>query len=159
MSFLKPENETQETSFVSKGDLLTLLVIGLVVAGGYYYFQFAKKESFKKVEEAQKVYEGGDYVKALEAFRNLGDLSWKNDSLDSVIYVTHSILEDRRSNQRFLFQEIQDRIAKKDSAALPTLLEKFEGEEFLESGQKEQLVKWRSLFLESSVTPADSSKK
>lgn len=159
MSFLKKE-DAGNAKFVSKGDVISLMVLTVLIIGGYFGYGHLKEESFRRVTEAEAVFATKDYVKSYAAFESLDDLVWKSDSLDSIIYDRMSFLADRKENQRFLLDEMKERHGKKDTNGVLESLKKWDGVEFLEETQKVELEELKSLYaalLDTAV--ADSTEK
>ncbi len=153
MSFLKKEDEPQK--FISLSDVITLLVIGGLVGGGYLYYKWVKKEAETRLTEVLKVYENGTPVEALKAFESLENLQWKSDSLDSIIYEKQSELYERSENQKLLLEMIEEKWKAMDTAAAIALMKQWKGVEFLSEAQVARVKEFEKLLL----SPTDSSAK
>ena len=143
MSFLKDENEVPP-KFIGLSDLLTLIVIAALGAGGYYYFDWAKKDSEVKLEAALKVLETGTRVEAYKAFSKLENLQYRSDSLDSIIYEKQSVLIDISENQKILFETIEDKLEVNDSTAFVILMKEWKGVDFLPSKRQVKVEAWKA---------------
>lgn len=143
MSFLKDENEVPP-KFIGLSDVLTLLVIAALGAGGYYYFDWAKKDSEIKLKAALEVLETGTRVEAYNAFAKLENLQYRSDSLDSIIYEKQSALIDISANQQILFETIEDKLEINDSTAFVVLMKEWKGVDFLSSKRQVQVKAWKA---------------
>ncbi len=156
MSFLKDENEVP-AKFIGLSDLLTLIVIAALGAGGYFYFEWAKKDSEEKLTKALEVYETGTRVEAYDAFMQLEDLQYKSDSLDSIIYEKQSVLFDISENQKILFQTIEDKLEAKDSTAFVILMKEWKGVDFLAKNRQVKVEAWKAEIVRLKAPKADTT--
>ncbi len=154
MSFIK--DEAAESKFVSKNDLLTLLVLGVLFAGGYFYYKNAKETAKERVTAAEEVFVSGDYIKATLAFEELNDLAWKSDSLDSLIYERMSFLADLKEGQIILLEEGLRLHKKKDTTGVLRVLEQYKDDTFLDEDQKTKMNELKALYVTPLVTIQDT---
>jgi tetratricopeptide (TPR) repeat protein len=141
MSYLKDENAKEP--MISKGDLITLIVMIVIGGGFWYYYNTSKTETQKAFAEADALYKQKNYTEALKAYEKLPELSWRSDSLEKIMYERTSELADRKEQEEILFEYLDSLSQSPDSSQLKTRLAEFKHLDFLSSEQKAKVLQWQ----------------
>lgn len=158
MSFIKKENEDDK---MAKSDIMLVVAVAVIGLGLWWYTTSSKNASYKAFTEAQQLIDDKQYEKAFDTWFALQNISYKSDSLDSILYKNLSFLEDLKTGNlesyRAINKLLEDSIPNqlKIQQRLSVIQEPY----FLKEDQVSQVKSWRSQFGTAPVptAPIDSS--
>ena len=100
-----PSLEKQNVRFMSWQDLLTLLVIGGLIAGGYFYFKQARQKADDFFARCDVSFQEKDFLKAEGCY----DSTWELVRQERI-----GVIKDIRITQTDLLEEIEILLETKD---------------------------------------------
>lgn len=111
----EPSGEKQNVRFMSWQDLLTLFVIGGLIAGGYYYFKSAKEKAAEFFTRCDTSYEAKDLLTAEACYDSTWDLGYVTDSMELIRQEHIGIIKDVRISQMDLLEEVESLLESNDT--------------------------------------------
>ena len=110
-----PSLEKQNVRFMSWQDLLTLLVIGGLIAGGYFYFKQSRQKDDDFFARCDVSFQEKDFLKAEACYDSTWELGYITDTMELVRQERIGIIKDIRITQTDLLEEIEILLETKDS--------------------------------------------
>ncbi len=128
MSFLEKEEEKKPSSFWDWA-----VVIGLIVlASGFtVYYQYQKRASASRFDEADAVYKSGKIKEAGQLYEALKSAQYLSNQDDSIIYARLDTIETVQEQQNAAVAEAKRRAATHDTAGLASQLARLPHRELL----------------------------
>jgi ribosome assembly protein YihI (activator of Der GTPase) len=128
MSFLEKEEGEKPSSFWDWA-----VVIGLVVlASGFtFYYQYQKRVSDSRFNEADSVYKTGKLKEAGQLYEALKSAQYLSNKDDSIIYARLDTIETLQEQQNAAVTEAKRRVAAHDTAGLSSQLARLPHRELL----------------------------
>lgn len=128
MSFLEKEEEKKPSSFWDWA-----VVIGLVVlASGFtVYYQYQKRASASRFDEADAVYKSGKIKEAGQLYEALKSAQYLSNQDDSIIYARLDTIETVQEQQNAAVAEAKRRVSAHDTAGLASQLARLPHRELL----------------------------
>jgi hypothetical protein len=128
MSFLEKEEEKKPSSFWDWA-----VVIGLVVlASGFtVYYQYQKRTSASRFDEADSVYKSGKLKEAGQLYEALKSAQYLSNQEDSIIYARLDTIETVQEQQNSAVTEAKRRAVAHDTAGLASQLARLPHRELL----------------------------
>ncbi|MCL2100792.1 MAG: hypothetical protein FWH22_03660 [Fibromonadales bacterium] len=95
ISFLKKDEDGKSQSkFMGKGDIIFLLVLALLIGGGWYLFKTSKEETHEHYAKCDALYLADNLIEAKECYEDGAlKLNYRIDSLDSIGYLRIGIID------------------------------------------------------------------
>lgn len=138
----EPQTEKQNVRFMSWQDLLTLLVIGGLIAGGYFYFKQAKQKAAEFFARCDTAYEAKDYMTAEACYDSTWELGYITDTMELVRQERIGVIKDIRISQTDLLEEVESLLASSDSVNAASKMKSLEGPVLLLG---KNLTEWKKL--------------
>jgi ribosome assembly protein YihI (activator of Der GTPase) len=128
MSFLEKEEGEKPSSFWDWA-----VVIGLVIlASGFtVYYQYQKRASASRFDEADSVYKAGKLKEAGQLYEALKSAQYLSNKDDSIIYARLDTIETLQEQQNSAVTEAKRRAAAHDTAGLSSQLARLPHRELL----------------------------
>lgn len=121
MSFLEKEEGEKSGSF---WDWIVGIGLVLLIAGFTFYYQFQKRASASRFQEADTVYRAGKYKDAGQLYEALKSAQYLTTKDDSTIYARLDTIETAQEQQNAAVVEAKKRAAAGDTAGLAVQLAK-----------------------------------
>jgi len=167
ISFLNKDNDNKNTQQgpIAKGDIIFLIVIAVVGIGIYLYSTRVKDVSYEQFDACIASYEADKLLEAQECFDEARELHFINDSLDNLIYIYTSKLNDIEIAERSLFSKMEEYSAGSNDKVMQKILQRLpEKLYFLSPTQMDSISGWKGRFLAPetasdslATTPGDST--
>lgn len=121
MSFLEKEEGDKASSF---WDWVVGIVLVALIAGFTVYYQYQKRASSSRFQEADAVFKAGKYKDAGQLYEALKSAQYLTTKDDSTIYARLDTIETAQEQQNAAVVEAKKRAAAKDTAGLAAQLAK-----------------------------------
>jgi predicted negative regulator of RcsB-dependent stress response len=121
MSFLEKEEGEKSGSF---WDWVVGIGLLLLIAGFTFYYQFQKRASASRFQEADAVYKAGKFKDAGQLYEALKSAQYLTTRDDSTIYARLDTIETAQEQQNAAVVEAKKRAAAGDTAGLGAQLAK-----------------------------------
>jgi hypothetical protein len=139
MSFIK--DESNQGWKIGDWIVLALLLGGGF--GGWFYFTHSKSESLEQFSRADQLFQEGKYEEAMELYDQLQNAAWKNDSLDSLLYLRSAQLNEWKTTELELFRAIDSLAQAGETEQTKQRLEELGKAKFLAAEQLERIEEIR----------------
>jgi hypothetical protein len=128
MSFLEKEEGDKPSSFWD-----WMVGIGLIVlVGGFtVYYQYQKRVSTSRFQEADAVFKAGKFKDAGQLYESLKSAQYLSNKDDSLIYARLEAIETVQEQQNAALSEAKKRVASRDTAGLARQLDQLPHRELL----------------------------
>lgn len=145
MSFIK---ESRDDDKMAMSDVILVLVLVVGGLGLWWYTSSSKSQSFEAFAQAEKLLEEEKYEEAFDAWFELQKISYKSDSLDSLLYENLSFVEELKEGNIKSFRSIDSllKISPIHHTKIQQNLKMIQEPYFLQSKQAERVVEWRKRF-------------
>ena len=128
MSFLEKEAGEKQSSF---WDWVVGIGVVVLIAGFTVFYQYQKRASTSRFQEADGLYSAGKYKEAGQLYEALKSAQYLTTKDDSTIYARLDTIETFQEQQNAAVVEAKKRAAAGDTAGLPAQLAKFPHRELL----------------------------
>jgi len=169
ISFLNKDNDDKDAKNtqqgpIAKGDIIFLIVIAVVGIGIYLYSTRVKDVSYEQFDACIAAYQADQLLEAQKCFDEARELHFINDSLDNLIYIHTSKLNDIEIAERSLFSKMEEYSAGNKTTVMQKILQGLpEKLYFLSPAQMDSISGWKSTFLtpestndSTTATPGDA---
>lgn len=128
-------------------DVVFLIVLVGLVVGGYYYYQYTKKNSAEAFAKCDELYVAAEtdpaqLIEAESCYNATWDLGFVSDSMEILRQDRLGAIEDKRNHLKDLFTDVMDAIADKDSAKALEIVNGYKGPMLLPKSDRET---WESI--------------
>lgn len=110
-----PSSQKQNVRFMSWQDMLTLLVIAGLVAGGYFYFKNAKEKAAASFARCDASFQVKDFLTAEACYDSTWNLGYVTDTMELVRQERIGVIKDIRISQMDLLDEVAALVESNDS--------------------------------------------
>jgi predicted negative regulator of RcsB-dependent stress response len=119
MSFLEKEEGEKPSTFWDWAVGIGLIVL---IGGFTVYYQYQKRISTSRFQEADAVYKSGNMKEAGQLYEALKSAQYLSNKDDSIIYARLDAIETAQEQQNAAVAEAKKRVASRDTAGLAVQL-------------------------------------
>ncbi|MCK9181722.1 MAG: hypothetical protein M0P13_02415 [Fibrobacteraceae bacterium] len=151
------KKKTTVSNFIGWQDALVLIVIAILIIGGYKYYQYTKQKSAEMFTRCAVLFDAEDYPSAKACYDSTWDLNYATPAFDSLRVLRLGFIEDMQNTQEDVFESVKRALVSHDTVAAVKAMQKFSGPVLLEKDDAEIWEEWKKTFPQS--VPVDTATK
>jgi len=151
MAFLDKE-EGEEKKQSSFWDWVVVAGLIILVGGFTFYYQFQKRSSTARFNQADSLYQAGQFREAGRRYEELKTAQYLTTKNDSVIYARLDSIENAQEREAGLLAQCKSRLAARDTAGARQAAAQIRAKDVLDDADRA----WLDSLQGSAQTPSST---